>query len=573
MMQVDYTEIQEIVREEMKSLSAPGRTESKQLILWALIYMYEIDRSLAETLICDGTQDKGIDAIYVDDNEMRILIFQGKYKKQDNQSFGDSDLQRLNGAIAYFESEENVQNLLNSDANAEVKSLINEFNILDKVSDYSVEMHFISNALPTKEANDYKSNFENFYFCDLNLMKDRLEYIKKEPLVSGEKIFEGIDPSRVILESINDEKEIKSLFVVLPASQLIELDGLEDLTLFNKNVRLNLGNTRVNRSIRKTIKNVEENKYFPIFHNGISIVCETMTLENNRLIIENYSVVNGAQSILSFKAEETNLDSNIRTLVKISTVGNDSTLTELISTYNNNQNAINLRDLRSSDSVQLRLKREFEELNRKYGLGYVYISKAGEVTTETVIDNGLAAQLIMSGYKFKPYLTHLKASMFDQRYSDVFNRNIKASDILKFNDIYTAVNGVGDVIGNEGVSKYGLAKFAVVSILCKYIKNTSELVDLWSNTELYIENREKWNKLYIYFIKLIWKLIKVELQNQEKVEGFTYKNYFKNENDIDKLMDEVITHIDIQLDIAEKTPAKLIESYLTQETDSQDEKD
>ena len=174
-MQVDYTEIQEIVREEMKSLSAPGRTESKQLILWALIYMYEIDRSLAETLICDGTQDKGIDAIYVDDNEMRILIFQGKYKKQDNQSFGDSDLQRLNGAIAYFESEENVQNLLNSDANAEVKSLINEFNILDKVSDYSVEMHFISNALPTKEANDYKSNFENFYFCDLNLMKDRLE--------------------------------------------------------------------------------------------------------------------------------------------------------------------------------------------------------------------------------------------------------------------------------------------------------------------------------------------------------------------------------------------------------------
>ena len=195
------------------------------------------------------------------------------------------------------------------------------------------------------------------------------------------------------------------------------------------------------------------------------------------------------------------------------------------------------------------------------------------MTTETVIDNGLAAQLIMSGYKFKPYLTHLKASMFDQRYSDVFNRNIKASDILKFNDIYTAVNGVGDVIGNEGVSKYGLAKFAVVSILCKYIKNTSELVDLWSNTELYIENREKWNKLYIYFIKLIWKLIKVELQNQEKVEGFTYKNYFKNENDIDKLMDEVITHIDIQLDIAEKTPAKLIESYLTQETDSQDEKD
>ena len=75
-----------------------------------------------------------------------------------------------------------------------------------------------------------------------------------------------------------------------------------DLTLFNKNVRSGLGNTRVNKSIRKTINNPNENKYFPIFHNGISIVCENMTLDKENLIlkIENYSVVNGAQSILSF---------------------------------------------------------------------------------------------------------------------------------------------------------------------------------------------------------------------------------------------------------------------------------
>lgn len=567
MVEINTNEIQEIVREEMKRLSVHGRSESKQLILWALIYMYEIDKSLAETLICDGTQDKGIDAIFVDDQEMRILVFQGKYKQNDNMTFGDTDLQRLAGAIAFFENEENVQNLLNSDANAEVKSLVKEFNILDKVSDYSVEMHFISNALPTKEANDYKANFDNLYFCDINLMKDRYKYIKKEPLVSGMKTFTDIEFSNSILEDIDSGKGIKSLFVVLPASQLIELDGLSDLTLFNKNVRLSLGNTRVNRSIRKTINNTDENLYFPIFHNGISIVCEKMTLdeENLTLEIENYSVVNGAQSILSFKAEEENLNSNIRTLVKFSTVGNDFTLTELISTYNNNQNAISLRDLRSSDSVQLRLKREFEELNDKYSLGYSYLSKAGETLTLEVIDNGLAAQLIMSGYKFKPYLTHLKAAMFDQRYSEVFNRNTKASDILKYYDIYTAVIQVGDVIENEGVSKYGLARFTVVSILCRYIKNSSDLISLWIDIDQYIQDRGKWRNLYNYFIKLIWKLIKVKLENEEKEEGFTYKNYFKNEKNIDKLMNEIITNIDIQLSIADMDNTKLISLYFSQE--------
>lgn len=563
MTEITTSEIQRKLREEMKRLSIDERSDSKKLILWALINMYEIDKSLAETLICDGTQDKGIDAIFVDDHEMRILVFQGKYKQQDNMTFGDKDLQRMVGTIVYFENEEKIQNLLTSDANTEVKSLIREFDIINKVSDYSVEMHFISNALPTKEANDYKENLDNLYFCDINFMKDNYKYIKKEPLVSGTKMF--TDLSNSILEDIDNNKNIKSLFVVLPASQLIELDGLGDLTLFNKNVRSGLGNTRVNKSIRKTINNASENKYFPIFHNGVSIVCENMTLNESHstLEIENYSVVNGAQSILSFKAEEKNLNPNIRTLVKFSTVGNDPTLTELISTYNNNQNAISLRDLRSNDSVQLRLKREFDELNTKYNLSYSYSSKAGEYLTSKseVIDNGLAAQLIISGYKFKPYFTHLKASMFDQRYSEVFNRNINASDILKYYDIYTAVNEVGDVIENEGVSRYGLARFTVVAILCKYIKKSSDLIEFWTDTDTYIHYRENWKSLYKYFIKLIWKLIKRSLNTKEKEEGFTYKNYFKNEKDIDTLIIDIIEQLDIQFDVADTSIAELILSY------------
>ena len=90
-----------------------------------------------------------------------------------------------------------------------MKSLVKEYDIINKVSDYSVEMHFISNALPTKEANEYKENFDNLYFCDINFMKDSYKYIKKEPLVLGEKTFTDISNS--ILEDIDTTKGIKSL--------------------------------------------------------------------------------------------------------------------------------------------------------------------------------------------------------------------------------------------------------------------------------------------------------------------------------------------------------------------------
>ena len=89
-------------------------------------------------------------------------------------------------------------------------------------------------------------------------------------------------------------------------------------------------------------------------------------------------------------------------------------------------------------------------------------------------------------------------------------------------------------------------------------------MELWIDIDQYIQDREAWKNLYNYFIKLIWKLIKVKLRKEEKVEGFTYKNYFKNEKDIDALLHEVITNIDIQLDIADTDNTKLISRYFVQ---------
>ena len=43
-----------------------GRTESQALLNWFLENIYRLDETDADDCICDKTNDKGIDGIYVD---------------------------------------------------------------------------------------------------------------------------------------------------------------------------------------------------------------------------------------------------------------------------------------------------------------------------------------------------------------------------------------------------------------------------------------------------------------------------------------------------------------------------
>lgn len=548
---INYMDFQDIVRQEMEQLPRGDRSDSKQLLIWALTRMYDIDYSFAETIICDGTQDKGIDALFVDDELEQILIFQSKFKVNNDRSFGDSDLQRLRGSREYFASPISVQELLDSNANNELKSLIEEFKIKDKVDSYNVEMHFISNAFATNEAKEYAQVIPDLVLCDIKFMESRYQYIKDEDLVFDRSTFENIDIDNLIKINFDTESDVQSIITSIPALDLLKLSGLDDLTLFNKNVRYGLGNTRVNKSIRGTINNVNERKNFILFHNGISIVSEQMLLdeETKELTIENYSVVNGAQSIITFKEEQNNLTSDIEVIVKFSTVGTNSSLMQLISKYNNNQNAISMKDLRSSDQVQVRLNREFENLDNQYNLGYFYQIKRGDPRSDgkIIIDNGYAAQLILSGVLYKSYNTHLKASLFDARYSDVFSRNTSASQIARLVHIHDSVLLNLDEFSNKGVAEYGLTQHFVISVISYIYSNESEIFSRWSDDNLYFNNIDNWKEMTNFVAKLIILRLNADINILEKRPEFNYKNYFKNRQQVEELHQNQVANFQMTL--------------------------
>jgi hypothetical protein len=80
---------------------------------------------------------------------------------------------------------------------------------------------------------------------------------------------------------------------LVPATELVRLPGIENLTLFDLNVRLGLGNTKINRELRQTITTGGEHALFPAYHNGLTLLTDGLRVTDDGLELDGLAVVNG----------------------------------------------------------------------------------------------------------------------------------------------------------------------------------------------------------------------------------------------------------------------------------------
>ncbi|MGB6579903.1 MAG: hypothetical protein WBF34_18480, partial [Streptosporangiaceae bacterium] len=74
-----------------------GRTDSRSFLGWFLENYFRLDQLHVEDSICDGTDDKGIDGIYVDSTLEVIYVFQAKLMQKESRTLGDSALREFAG--------------------------------------------------------------------------------------------------------------------------------------------------------------------------------------------------------------------------------------------------------------------------------------------------------------------------------------------------------------------------------------------------------------------------------------------------------------------------------------------
>ncbi len=518
-----YTRMRAEVAEHSRT-----RSESSAFLFWFLENFFRLDKQEATDCICDQKNDKGIDGIYVDDEEETTFLFQSKYSPNDHQSQGDNDLRNFVGAREWFTDEVSVQKLLDSNASEELKSLVKGMGVIERTR-YKLISVFVTNKIFNQDAEVYIAAADNFESYDANSLFAKYTYFADD-----ENIFPPTDlyisnGSRIEYQ-LPDGTEAK--VYAINAKQLIKLEGIQDRTLFYKNVRYGVGNSRVNKSIKDNILNNEEHLNFFLYHNGITIVCEILDedLENNKITLSNYAVINGCQSMLTFFENKEKLTKNLFVPVKIIKTKITSPLVGSITYFANNQNSISIKDLRSNDSVQRSLQREFKEL---FNGSVMYRRKRGEGDEgyEEVIERDFAAQLISSVYLQEPQNTHLKQQLFGSDYTRIFSRKISAEKIYLAKLVYEVIDQNSALLKNEKVRDYGLALFFFTYVITDILAEDNLGKSILENPRLYVTTDKP---KFVSAIKRLWELMSPDIDweideyTQENGNFFDYKNLFKN---------------------------------------------
>lgn len=506
-----------------------GRTETSAFIIWYLINYFRLDKQEAIDCVCDKQNDKGIDGIFVDDEEEIIYLIQSKYSPVNNQMQGDVDIRNFIGARTWLNSSKSVNELLESSASKELKSLIISKKILEKEY-YEKRLIFITNKKFNTHANELISVTTELEAWDCDLLLSKYTFFADDEIAFPE-IDLYIQNKTYIDYSILEHLNAKVF--TIPAKQLIKLEGIKDRTLFYKNVRYGVGNTRVNRSIKRNIINQDEHQNFFLYHNGITIVCNKLIVEerNEDLIIKisNYGVINGCQSLLTLYENREKLTKNLNLLVKVIEIDTSSNLVDDITYFANNQNAISIKDLRSNDPTQRSLQKEFEVI---FGNKVGYARKKGEdIQASTIINKDLTAQLISSFYLNKPQNTHLKQQLFGDNYPDLFNRKINAEKIYLSFIVYDIVKNNVSLITEVRIRNYGLALFFFINVINQILNEDEFGRSILQNPRDFVTKDIL--KLKESLLKL-WKLItpdinyEIEEYTNRNENYFDYKNVFKN---------------------------------------------
>lgn len=296
-----------------------GRSESTSFLNWFLMNIYRLDEVEADDAICDNSNDKGIDGIYVDHGSSEIHFFQSKLVQADNKTIGDVDPKNLLGSLKQFESAESVQKILEGNAHPDLKNLLKRNNVVGLVDQgYQVLGVFVCNQLPDQNTEELQQHDDPLIIYSRREIAQNYVDFDADEGAKGEFVF---DASYVGLVKQEIEDGVTVFVLPVAALELVRLAGIADGTLFSQNVRLDLGKTAVNKAIAASVSDKSEHKHFPLFHNGVTILCQSALEEGEKLKIANYVVVNGAQSITTFYGASDKITADLRVSRKSSPCG------------------------------------------------------------------------------------------------------------------------------------------------------------------------------------------------------------------------------------------------------------
>lgn len=436
-----YEQITREIKQDYYQHNFPN--DGQRFLAWYLRNIHRRDMNEAKSDITDGPDDKQIDVVYIDDDGATIYIMQGKFIGANSV-----DAEPLREVLSSWAQLRDIVRLQENCNNYRLQQRLADI-ATALADDYEIVFELVTTAPLTSSAQNDLGVFQQtiansddlpakLYLIDQEELKRRYDLAldRENPSLTHSL---NLEPGRFLELEISGTKAV---LAAIPLRDCLGFPGIKDGTLFQKNVRQSLGlSNPVNKGIRSTIYGDKHRDFF-FFHNGITAICNRLTLnDRGQLSMHSLSVVNGCQSlntILSCSERVKQIPDTYIMWRFYEIPQRDRA--DRISVYTNSQSAVKPRDLRSNDKYVLNLQRLFEQ---RYPQGYL-ITKRGEIAPPTtdrqfVIDLSELGKCLITWHSQRPNIAYSENKIFDKYFEQLFRRDYLPEDAQALHMWMTAV--------------------------------------------------------------------------------------------------------------------------------------
>jgi hypothetical protein len=426
-------------------------TQKRAFAHIVLEYVLSLSPDEITDSITDGSNDRGVDAVFVDDRDDRnvVHLFQFKHVStfaKAKRNFPSNEIDKLLSFCAdLLDENESLKDTCNPLLWAKVEEI---WNALERENP-SFVIHFCGNMKPMVETHrtrvqesleDYRSFTVRHHSLD-SIVRMFLE--KKQPQINAQ--IKAVDKNYFERTDGN----IRGLIGTFEATEIIALitdpddPGQVRHDAFNDNVRIYLTQkNNVNKKIFATALS-DKNSEFWYLNNGITLTCDSFSYQPGKrsptIDLTNVQIVNGGQtSNALFEAHRQDPDKvrDVLVLGRIYETRNRD-ITSEIAEATNSQTPINTRDLRSNDDIQKKLEESF----RDQGLYYERKHRQHHAQPKKKRVDALSAGQALLAYAlgYPEVAKKDRARVFRDLYDSVFNNDLTTQQLLVPLQLYAKI--------------------------------------------------------------------------------------------------------------------------------------
>jgi hypothetical protein len=340
---------------------------SRSLAAYAIVGICGIDDAIAASAVTDGSDDGGIDSLFFDRTQNRLVLVQAKFKRTGAAPSQEETLKTINGIKALLARRFNEFNQAFRDRLDEIEEALDTAGVR-----IEVVLVFLGENLGPHATNDLNALCAEVNRLSL-LMSWRLTGLST---VHGWLVAE--QTPRVVNDHITLEnwaaitQPRKAVYGQISAVSLAQLVTAHGKALFERNIRHYLGSVGVNTAIEMTVRRSPGDFFY--LNNGLTAVAAAIrpaagTPAQCAFGLTNLSIVNGAQTAgaIANAALVGAIAPDAKVLITIIEIGGGADDIGLrITRARNHQNVVRGVDFAALDANQERLRRELAVVGITY---------------------------------------------------------------------------------------------------------------------------------------------------------------------------------------------------------------